>query len=120
MKESEVDQAQKIILDAFYALFSGYAYSFDSSDSLIEKMGEGQRKEYYLQAKVLLENQVLRQEIKEWKRQLYAHLALKAMGDMECSAYRTTLLAVNKFEKRLNRLANSHTQAPLRNFADKL
>jgi hypothetical protein len=108
------------VLKAFYALYSGYEYPFASSDEILAKKDEGGRRFYFEQAKSLVESATLRQELTEWKRTLYAKLALVSMNDMERNGYRMTLLSIRDFEKRLQSLAQRADKAGHEGFADRL
>lgn len=109
-----------IALEAFKDVFSGYAYPFKSSDEILRSKDDGHRAFYYEKAKSLTENDVLQQEIQEWKRNLYAKLALQSMTDVERTAYRATLIAIVDFEKRFTSLAALVHKLPLKRTVDNL
>ena len=109
-----------VALEAFHELFSAYQYPFKSSDQLLEAQDTGARALYYERAKALTENEVLRQEITELKRGVYAQLALQSVTDVERTAYRSTLIAIVSFEKRLVALADRVKSLPFKRVVDEL
>ena len=111
---------EETALKAFYEVFNGYSYPFKSSDDILASKDEGHRAMYYEGAKKLCEDDVLKQEITEMKRNIYARLALQSMTDTERTAYRATLIAIVDFEKRLQSLAAMVKQLPMRRAVDML
>lgn len=104
----------------FLERFQGYEIPFTSADQRIAKMEESARKGYYLAAKNLADNEVLKLEIAEWKRKLYTELALRSEDALERQGYRMTLIAIQEFEKRLQSLGNLYASKPLQSLSDKL
>lgn len=115
-----MEQDIKLIEDAFYKRFQGYDCSFESQETKVQQMPTADRNGYYLKAKDLVENQAFISEIREWKRKLYTELALRSNNDLERQGYRMTLLAIQDFETRLNKLASMYGIKPLRTLQDKL
>lgn len=113
-------ELENIALKAFQEAFTGYQYPFESSDRILESKDTGARAYYYEKAQTLVNDEVLKQELTEFKRSLYAKLALQSMTDIERTAYRVTLLAVNNFEKRLQALADRVKSLPMKPVADSL
>lgn len=112
-------ERHEVVLQAFKQSFSGYDYPFKSSDDILNGIDEGQRSMYFEQAKTLIENPVLLQEIENWKKTLYAKLALTSMSDVERTAYRATLISIkDDFEKRLYSLANRVKRVEIKTNSD--
>lgn len=119
--KKEDEELEIIALQAFKAAFSGYAYPFKSSDDILQTKDDGYRAMYYEKAKSLTENEVLLQEIENWKKTLYAKLALTSMTDMERTAYRATLISIkDDFEKRLRSLADRVKSLEIKSIPDQL
>lgn len=111
---------EETALKAFYEVYGAYQYPFSSADKILASKDDGYRAMYYEGAKKLVEDEVLNQELTELKRNLYAKLALQSMTDVERTAYRTTLIALVDFEKRLQSLAAMVKQIPLKRAVDML
>lgn len=107
-------------LKAFQEVFTAFEYPFQSADMLLEKMDSGARAMYFERAKTLSEDSVLQTELIEWKRTFYAKLALQSINETERTAYRTVLIGILLFEKRLLSLAARVKQLELRKIADDL
>jgi len=92
----------RIIQWLFERWFAGYVLPFDSSDSVISKMNEAERTEYYRQAQDLLENRVFILEMQEGTRKLMQKLAVGTTSETERIAYRLTLKWVQELEKKIH------------------
>lgn len=111
---------QDAALNAFRELFSAFRYPFASSDAKLDVMESGERAMYYEKSKGLIENDVWKQEIEEWKRHFYETLALSSINDMERTAYHVVLIAIKYFEKRLTTLATRVKQVQITKLVDRL
>ncbi len=113
-------KAEKIVQDLFIEEFKGFDCPFEGSETKLKAMNDGQRQHYYLQAKDLWSNEVLKSELIEWKRKLYTELALRSQTELERQGYRMTLIAIQEFEKRLGSLSLLYSQKPLQSLQDRL
>lgn len=89
----------------FEESFKAYEHPFQSSDEILNKKEKADRQHYMELAKLLEENPVFQQELTEWKRCFYNELALRSMTDIERTALRQTLIAIQAFEKRIHSLS---------------
>lgn len=85
--------------------FAGYVFPFDRSSSLILGMPEAERVEYFRQAKELRENRVYTLEIQELIRVYYQKLAVDSKTEVERTAYRLTVKALQDLDRRIQSLA---------------
>jgi hypothetical protein len=83
-------------------------------------MSEEHRKGFYLRARELKEHDVLLLEITEMKRTLYNELALRANSELERQGLRLAMLAINEFQKRLEKVGNMYQIKPLQSLSNKL
>lgn len=105
----------------FESAFAAYEHPFVSSDMLLAKKTREERLMYYEKAQFLATHEVFRQEITEWKRKFYNELALQSLTDVERTALRKTLIAIQDFEKRIAALSMaSHEKNALQDIASKL
>ena len=95
-----------VIQEQFAKEFALYEFPFEKADDKILKMDEGERKEYFRQAKEdVLESKVWSIEIQELIRVFYQELAIKTTTEVEREAYRLTLIALQKLNARMVGLA---------------
>lgn len=111
---------KELIDSEFYERFNGYLHAFETSDQMLQKLSKEDRRSYCDRVRELLEHTVLKQELTEWKRGLFTHLALRTTSELEQSCYRTTLVAIQDFEKRLKSVADRGMQERFQGIADKL
>ena len=104
----------------FNKLYGGYAYPFKRSDAKIMEMADAEKKEYYRQAKDLLENRVYMQENEEAVRNFYQELAVKTGSKVEQQAYRLTLMFIQAQDKRVRSLASLYQPPNVNNFTKNL
>ena len=90
-------------------LYEAYSYPFTRSDKKIAAMPDQERKEYFRQAKELLENRAYRQEFEDLTRRFYQELAVKTTSNEEMLAYRLTLKMIQDFDKRFQALARMYS-----------
>lgn len=98
-----------VVKKLFELLYATYHYPFERSDARIYKMKDPERKEYFRQAKELLDNRAFIQEFEELTRKYYQELAVKATNETEKAAYRLTLKAIQDFHKRFQQLGAMYT-----------
>lgn len=105
----------------FLAGFAVYIHPFKSSDMILAERTREERLAYYERAQFLASHDVFRQELTEWKRKFYNELALQSLTDVERTALRKTLIAIQDFEKRIASLASFvHEKKSLQDIASKL
>lgn len=105
----------------FQDAFAAYKHPFISSDMLLAEKTREERLAYYERAQFLATHDVFRQELTEWKRKFYNELALQTITDVERTALRKTLIAIQDFEKRIVSLAAFvHEKKSLQDIASKL
>lgn len=98
-----------IVRRLFEMAYATYSYPFTRSDALIGAMKDPERKEYFRQAKDIIENKAYRQEFQELTRRFYQELALKTTTKEEMLAYRLTLKMIQDFDKRFMGLARMYS-----------
>lgn len=98
-----------VVRKVFEKLYDAYSYPFTRSDRKIALMPDAERKEYFRQAKDLLENRAYRQEFEDLTRRFYQELAVKTTSNDEMLAYRLTLKMIQEFDKRFQSLARMYT-----------
>jgi len=108
-----------VIDKIFQRYFKTFEYPFDRSDKLISQMKAPERKEYFRQAKDVLENRAIKQEIQEVVRQYYQELAIKTQNPVEQMAYRLALKALQDLNGRFLQLSNTYMELQPK-YTDKL
>lgn len=98
----------RIIKWLFSYWFGMYVFPFDRSTETILGMSEPERTEYFRQAKDLLDNRAYKQEIQELIRVYFQELAVKSESDVERTAYRLTIKALQDLDKRMHTLATQY------------
>lgn len=98
-----------VVRKVFEKLYGAYSYPFTRSDKKIAAMPDPERKEYFRQAKELLDNRAYRQEFEDLTRRFYQELAVKTTSNEEMLAYRLTLKMIQDFDKRFQALARMYT-----------
>lgn len=104
----------------FRKKFQAYVFPFESSDAKIAKMSDAEKKEYYRQAKDLLENRVFQQELQESIRKFYQELALKTGSVADMQAHRLTCTFIQDFHRRVMSLATLYQPPSINEIAKRL
>lgn len=104
----------------FTRRFASFEYPFERSDAKIMSMQDAEKKEYYRQAKDLLENRVYVQEMQELIRSFYQDLSIKTVEAVDMQAHRLTLLAIQNLDKRIRGLASLYSPPTINDLNRKL
>jgi len=99
------EEPSKLINEEFKRIFETFVYPFKTSDQLISKMSESQKKKYYKEAVKLRDSEVTKQELNEICRSLYFELAVNANDEVTRAFYKGALLFASKYRFRINSLA---------------
>lgn len=103
----------------FKKRFASFVFPFEKSDEKIMRMGDAEKKEYYRQAKDLLENRVWKQESEEALREFYQQLAVKTLGLTDQQAHRLVCIFIKNFYKRVASLASLYQPVNTTNISQK-
>ena len=118
MEEKNLDS---LIIQSLKETYAGYKQPFKSSDEILATKDSGYKEMYFEKAAALCSNDVLLQEIEEWKRTLIEQLAMEAIDETARAAYRLTLISIKEnFEKRLISLARRVKSLPVKRLVDSL
>ena len=102
---------QSLVDNSFEETFGAYEFPFDRADTKIKLMPKETRREYYRQAKELIEmSKPFKMELQECIRTFYQELAIKTVTEEERHAYRLTLKFIQDFENRFIYLAGMYRQ----------
>lgn len=105
----------KLVNYIFSNVFFGYVFPFNTADDKLEKMNQAQRNNYYREAQELLGMKVYQSEIEELIRHFYNELAIKTKDEKDMTAYRLTLLMLQKLNNRIQFLAQMYREPELPN-----
>lgn len=103
----------------FKKRFSAYLFPFERSDEKIMQMPDAEKKEYYRQAKDLLENRVFKQEIQEALRKKYQELSLNTANVSDMQAHRLACTFIKDFHTRIQALASLYQPPNITNISER-
>jgi len=98
---------------AFKHLFKGYQFPFEKLNDKLIRMNDAHRKNYYQQARELLEMEVYKDIMQEAIRKFYQKLSVSSNSSIEQAAYRLTLIWINEeFEQVFKKMSLSFSNNP--------
>lgn len=97
----------------FRMFFKGYQFPFEKLNEKLIRMNEVHRRNYYQQAREILEMEVYQDILQEGIRKFYQQLSVKANGKIDQTAYRLTLTWITEeMDGMLRKLALSFNDNP--------
>jgi len=99
------NETSKLVGEEFKKEFATFVYPFKTSDQLISKMSESQKKKYFKEAVKLRDSKVNKQELNEICRSLYFELAVNCDDEVKRAFYKGALLFANKYWTRMKSLS---------------